>query len=175
MQLIEEKHEEEVRLYHVKISQANNEIENLQVKLKEQQSRKGQIAQQLHKVMEAQWLEALKIINSRTPSSPDLSTDQINMLKSKSYNNLEELLGFEDESANNEMRFPGNSNQVIEDYGKPRYTEYGFKLLDETPVTSRQPRSKPIIENNIQKYIQMVMIVIFHLITFMIIFKLINS
>lgn len=139
--MLEEKHLEEIRLYSVKLGQANQRIDNLDSKLQEQSHRRDKIAQQLHKIMEVQWREAIKLIN-KTPSSPDFYNEQLNQLKSKSYSNLEELLS-------------GKESPV---YEKKNPQELG-QITDMTPVSSK-PRSRQQIESELQKYVQMVIFAI---------------
>lgn len=83
IKLLEERHNEEVRLHQVKLSQAL-------------QQKKTDMAKQLDRVTEAQWLEVLKIINNgKSPTvsnNPDVTINQLNILKTKSHSNLEEVL-----------------------------------------------------------------------------------
>ena len=65
--LLEQKHQEEIRLYQIKLGQYKNDIENLQAKLANLPEKRAQIAKQLQKVMENQFNEALKMMGG-TPS-----------------------------------------------------------------------------------------------------------
>lgn len=67
MKLLEEKHKEELQLYELKLVQASHHINKMQTKLKSDKSRKGELAEQLHGVMETQWQQALRIINGNGP------------------------------------------------------------------------------------------------------------
>lgn len=158
VQLLEEKHKEEVRLYQVQLSQNEQQIQNLQTKFQQQQERKSQLAQQLHKVMEAQWLEALKIINNTKSPVPqnnkDFSTiDQLNSLRSKSQLDFEELLKASETKivkpeANKGVETVESVSSLIED-------ERGFVAFNEdTP--HRPQKNKKQTEQELQKYIQMV-------------------
>lgn len=138
--MLEEKHSEEIRLYGAKLGHANQRIESLESKLQEQTQRRDKIAQQLHKIMEVQWLEAIKLLNNnKMPSSPDIYNDQFNQLKSKSYSNLEELLS------------PKESPEDDRQYNKEL-----VQSVDETPVNSKPHKSRQQIESELQKYVQMV-------------------
>lgn len=54
----------------MQLSQTQKEVESLQSKLAQLPEKRAQIAKQLQKVMESQWSEALKMINSSpTPIS----------------------------------------------------------------------------------------------------------
>lgn len=178
VRLLEEKHKEEVKLYRLQLSQAQQQVDNLHVKIQQQQERRSNIAQQLHKVMEAQWLEAIKIINNgKSPIfSQDKSTntiDQLNSLKSKSYNNLEEILLKEDTGAVkaggdfkvqkvNPPLFQSvdSISSIIDDDLYDKTTQ----LPTETPVTSRPQKSRQQMENELQKYVHMVRLSVFNVI-----------
>uniref|UniRef100_A0A1Y1LAT1 Centrobin n=1 Tax=Photinus pyralis TaxID=7054 RepID=A0A1Y1LAT1_PHOPY len=147
--LIEEKHKEEVKLYNLQLSKMRQQIDTLQSKFQQQQERKSHIAKQLHKVMEAQWLEALKIINSKSPIIPQerstTTIDQLNSLKSKSYNNVEEILHGEEPHP-----FEAEKNLASpKDYDD-------LNLSATTPLTSRPQKTRQQLDQEMQKYIQMV-------------------
>ncbi|KAF5291970.1 hypothetical protein FQR65_LT11370 [Abscondita terminalis] len=158
--LIEEKHKEEIKLYNLQLSKCRQEMESLQMKLRQHQERKSHIAQQLHKVMEAQWLEALKILNTKTPISPQNKSgdpiDQLNSLKSRSYNNVEEILFREElrQKASGDYKKTSSPDGL----SSPRL-EDAQKNLDysQTPVTSRQPKTRQQLDEEMQKYIQMLL------------------
>lgn len=161
MQLLEEKHKEEVRLCHIQLTQAQRHINDLQEKCMQQKEYKANIAEKLQKVMEAQWYEAVRILNSgRSPGLPqdaNLTLDQINLLKSRSYNNLEQIVnGTERDVA--EKKY---SNDVMDDTASSAGGEYedarrNIDHFQNTPVTSKQPRSRNEIENDLQRYINLV-------------------
>lgn len=167
-----------MRLYQLQLSQNEQHIQNLQCKLQDQQERRAHIAQQLHNVMEAQWREAIKIINNTKspvfPNSNDFSTiDQLNSLRSKSHLNLDQLLSFNTKNdqhlVETKSRKAAESNynhratnidalgsvsSVIED----NYRDHlPYQLPAETPVTSKPQRNKKQeAEHELQKYIQLV-------------------
>lgn len=165
--LLEEKHTEEIKLYQLRLSQLQQQVDNLHYKFQQQQESRTNIAQKLHRVMEAQWLEALKIINNgKTPIvAQDKSTntiDQLNSLKSKSFTNVEEILQKELSNA----KMSGDSKMI-----KPNVESSSFfsneelndqnsqlkkQLLMETPISSKPERNKQQIENELQKYIHLV-------------------
>lgn len=149
----------------MQLSQNEQQIHNLQAKFQQQQERKSQLAQQLHKVMEAQWLEALKIINnSRSPvlpNSSDFSTiDQLNSLRSKSQIDFEELLnGAETKILKPEGQYTAKKSGVeaVESVSSLIEDERGFTAPNEDPQ-HRQQKNKKQTEQELQKYIQMVSI-----------------
>lgn len=65
--ILEEKHKEEVELWRIQLAQCEEKMTALQLKLQHHTSHKNEIAQKLHSVMETQWLEALKIITAGSP------------------------------------------------------------------------------------------------------------
>ncbi|XP_023939607.2 trichohyalin isoform X2 [Bicyclus anynana] len=64
VQVLEEKQKEEIKLYRLQLAQANEKISLLENKLETYRRRRGQIASQLHSVMEAQWRQALLILTT---------------------------------------------------------------------------------------------------------------
>ncbi|XP_052754496.1 repetitive organellar protein [Galleria mellonella] len=82
VKVLEEKQKEEIKLYRLQLAQASEKISLLEGKLESHRRRRGQIASQLHGVMEAQWRQALRILAcppaaladldlSLAPSAPD--------------------------------------------------------------------------------------------------------
>ena len=67
VQLLEEKHAEELSLYKLQLAQAVQQISQLEAKLQVYNSRKSEIVEKLHSVMETQWQEALRIISGNSP------------------------------------------------------------------------------------------------------------
>ncbi|KAJ9584802.1 hypothetical protein L9F63_020856, partial [Diploptera punctata] len=67
VQLLEEKHAEELHLYKFQLGQAMQQISQLETKLQVYNSRKSEIVEKLHNVMETQWQEALRIISGNSP------------------------------------------------------------------------------------------------------------
>ncbi|CAH2040858.1 unnamed protein product, partial [Iphiclides podalirius] len=69
--VLEEKQKEEIKLYRLQLAQASEKIGLLENKLETYRHRRGQIASQLHSVMEAQWRQALQILtNGQAASQP---------------------------------------------------------------------------------------------------------
>ncbi|XP_045496387.1 major antigen [Colias croceus] len=60
--VLEEKQREEIKLCRLQLAQANEKIGLLESKLDTYRRRRGEIASQLHGVMEAQWRQALQIL-----------------------------------------------------------------------------------------------------------------
>jgi predicted nucleic acid-binding Zn-ribbon protein len=67
MQLLEEKHTEELQLYKLKLAQAELQISQLETKLQGYNSRKSSMVEKLHSLMETQWQEALRIVGESSP------------------------------------------------------------------------------------------------------------
>jgi hypothetical protein len=67
MQLLEEKHAEEFQLYKLQLAQAVQQISQLEAKLQGYNSRKSEMVEKLHSVMETQWQEALRIVSGSSP------------------------------------------------------------------------------------------------------------
>ncbi|KYM98758.1 PREDICTED: uncharacterized protein LOC108777363 [Cyphomyrmex costatus] len=61
--LLEEKHKEEKRLYELQLAQALQRSSLLEKHLNSQRATKSQLAEQLHSVMQKQWQQALHIIS----------------------------------------------------------------------------------------------------------------
>ncbi|XP_075976197.1 uncharacterized protein LOC142976625 [Anticarsia gemmatalis] len=62
--VLEEKQKEEIKLYRLQLAQASEKIGLLESKLESYRRRRGQIASQLHGVMQAQWRQALLILTN---------------------------------------------------------------------------------------------------------------
>ncbi|XP_026731313.1 spindle pole body component 110 isoform X2 [Trichoplusia ni] len=82
--VLEEKQREEIKLYRLQLAQASEKIGLLESKVDAYRRRRGQIASQLHSVMESQWRQALLILTngnsgvsaldlSRADSAPPLA------------------------------------------------------------------------------------------------------
>ncbi|XP_060526547.1 CAP-Gly domain-containing linker protein 1 isoform X2 [Cylas formicarius] len=135
IKLLEEKHQEEVRLYQLQIVQLRKELEHLQTKLAHLPEKRAQIAKQLQKVMESQFNEAIKMMSSSPASFTELPNgDSI----------LNDTLG-------NHLRYDPNRNRRQE-----KDTIDGMSDFDETPVSSRGGEPKQS-ESEIQKYINMLL------------------
>ncbi|KAJ0177997.1 hypothetical protein K1T71_006870 [Dendrolimus kikuchii] len=78
--VLEEKQKEEIKLYRLQLAQASEKIGLLENKLESYRRRRGEIASQLHGVMEAQWRQALLILTSghlATPIGQDYAPPKI--------------------------------------------------------------------------------------------------
>ncbi|XP_064072558.1 interaptin [Vanessa tameamea] len=60
--VLEEKQKEEIKLYRLQLAQASEKIGLLESQLESYRRRRGQLAAQLHGVMQAQWRQALLIL-----------------------------------------------------------------------------------------------------------------
>ncbi|XP_073836847.1 centriole duplication and spindle assembly protein centrobin isoform X2 [Musca autumnalis] len=64
LKLLQEKQKEEVELYRIQLANATKKIEDLELKLNLYKSKRADIAEKLHNVMETQWQKALEILTS---------------------------------------------------------------------------------------------------------------
>lgn len=64
--LLEEKHKEEKRLFDLQLAQALQRSAMLETHLNSQRATKSQLAEQLHSVMQKQWQQALQIISGKS-------------------------------------------------------------------------------------------------------------
>ncbi|XP_075162278.1 centriole duplication and spindle assembly protein centrobin [Haematobia irritans] len=64
LKLLQEKQNEEVELYRIQLANATKKIEDLEIKLNLYKSKRADIAEKLHNVMETQWQKALEILTS---------------------------------------------------------------------------------------------------------------
>jgi len=60
VQLLEEKHAEELKLYKLQLAQAVQQVSELE-------ARKSEMVEKLHSVMETQWQEAMHIFDENSP------------------------------------------------------------------------------------------------------------
>jgi hypothetical protein len=67
LQLLEEKHMEELQLYKLQLAQTAQQASHLEAKLQGYNSRKSEMVEKLHSVMETQWKEALRIVSGNSP------------------------------------------------------------------------------------------------------------
>ncbi|XP_063827252.1 uncharacterized protein LOC135076759 [Ostrinia nubilalis] len=70
--VLEEKQREEINLYRLQLAQASEKIGLLESKLETYRRRRGQIAAQLHGVMEAQWRQALLVLTGHSHHASEL-------------------------------------------------------------------------------------------------------
>ncbi|XP_018580065.1 synaptonemal complex protein 1 isoform X2 [Anoplophora glabripennis] len=167
IKLLEKKHQEEIKLYEIQIMQHKQQVDGMQSKMDQLHDKRVVIAKQLQRIMESQWAEAMRII-TRSPVSNEetFSTiDQLNSLKTKSYNNVEEVLAQQHEEHFNVARkaqpqFPSFQNEdALSSIGNnfEKNPREGFDGPVETPVSSRTQGSKPYNENEIQQYINLLL------------------
>ncbi|XP_065359184.1 CAP-Gly domain-containing linker protein 1 [Calliphora vicina] len=64
LNLLQEKHNEEVELYRIQLANASKKIDSMEMKLNIYKSKRADIAEKLHNVMETQWQKALEILTS---------------------------------------------------------------------------------------------------------------
>lgn len=71
--VLEEKHREEMKLYRLQLAQASENITMLENKVDSYRRRRGQLASQLHQVMQTQWRQALNILTQTNAHSQDVT------------------------------------------------------------------------------------------------------
>ncbi|EDW92936.1 protein MLP1 [Drosophila yakuba] len=69
LNLIQEKHNEEVELYRLQLANASKKIDEMDLKLSCYKTKRADIAEKLHGVMEAQWQQALAILTTPSQNS----------------------------------------------------------------------------------------------------------
>ncbi|XP_016996404.2 centrobin [Drosophila takahashii] len=69
LNLIQEKHHEEVELYRLQLANASKKIDEMDLKLSCYKTKRADIAEKLHGVMEAQWQQALAILTTPNQNS----------------------------------------------------------------------------------------------------------
>ncbi|XP_055912762.1 probable DNA double-strand break repair Rad50 ATPase [Eupeodes corollae] len=80
LNLLQQKHEEEVELYRLQLANASKKIAELESKLNSYKTKRADIAEKLHSVMEVQWQKALEILtspNSQTFENKAVSTENV--------------------------------------------------------------------------------------------------
>ncbi|XP_044761788.1 synaptonemal complex protein 1-like isoform X2 [Coccinella septempunctata] len=161
--LIEQKHQEEMQLKQVKIAQLDQRLYEMQTNYERQQDKKSDLLKQLQKVMEAQWTEALRILNNgRSPAPQEDSSstmDQLHSLQSKSYQNMEALLSqeFEDKSRNQHYVHNGkegyHQNQQSDKRNHHRKEGHGQR----SSVASRSRGGRQQDDGHLQRYINLLL------------------
>nr|XP_023019518.1 myosin-4 isoform X1 [Leptinotarsa decemlineata] len=174
IKLLEKKHHEEIKLLQFQIVQHKQQADILQNKFEQLQEKRLQIAKQLQKVMESQWTETFRIIASgKSPTLNDETTfstvDQLNSLKTRSYSNVEEVLAQQHEEQFNIIkRRDRRENSVFGNGYNEKVLQDAVVCMDETPVSSRtKDMEAPVVsskikgnqfsENDIQKYIHLLL------------------
>ncbi|KAH8373974.1 hypothetical protein KR200_006015 [Drosophila serrata] len=87
LNLIQEKHSEEVELYRLQLANASKKIEEMELKLGCYKTKRADIAEKLHGVMEAQWQQALAILTSPSQNSHNHTCDDTTDGESPELNN----------------------------------------------------------------------------------------
>ncbi|XP_030373252.1 cilia- and flagella-associated protein 58 [Scaptodrosophila lebanonensis] len=75
LNLVQEKHNKEVELYRLQLANASKSIEELELKLSSYKTKRADIAEKLHGVMEAQWQQALAILTSPNHTGQVMTSD----------------------------------------------------------------------------------------------------
>ncbi|KAH8235190.1 hypothetical protein KR032_010084 [Drosophila birchii] len=87
LNLIQEKHSEEVELYRLQLVNASKKINEMDLKLGSYKTKRADIAEKLHGVMEAQWQQALAILTSPSQNSHNHTSDDTTDGESPELNN----------------------------------------------------------------------------------------
>ncbi|KAK0157874.1 hypothetical protein PV328_011563 [Microctonus aethiopoides] len=153
--LLEEKHKEEKRLYDIRLSQTTKKTMVLETQLNAQQNAKSRLADQLHSLMEKQYHQALQIISTEnaTASYQRSNADkliEIHNVPNKSddfggisYTEPVKLQTFKSERK--QLHYPSGSGQ-----------DYDESLV--TIVSSDEsPSNKLKDSNDLKKYIKMIL------------------
>ncbi|XP_046740118.1 myosin-13-like isoform X2 [Diprion similis] len=160
--LLEEKHKEEKRLYEIQLAQAMQQVSMLNTKLNSQHASKTQLAEQLHSVMQRQWQQALQIISG---GNMDNLTPIQRIHAEKLFENKQPM---KSESSPNigssimePMRLESHSMPVIDGRGflsarLPEERDGQSKSnnsAENTPLTSRRDQPK----DDLRRYIKMIL------------------
>ncbi|RZC34570.1 SMC N, IncA, CALCOCO1 and/or DUF3584 domain containing protein [Asbolus verrucosus] len=132
IKLLEEKHQEECRLYQLQISQLRHELDESNLKIKRQNEKHMHIEKQLHKFMESLRQDHFATL------------DEMHSFRSKSFNNLEEILSF---------------NMAEEERNRKgaEHDDSAYRMGTETPLTSRNEKGARRKENSLQETINMLL------------------
>lgn len=137
LNLLQEKHNEEVELYRIQLANASKKIDTMEMKLNIYKSKRADIAEKLHNVMETQWQKALEILTSPhnlTRTTYNETTDQESVVVSPD-NNI-------------------THNKVI--YQQNNHPEF------ETPKSSKKENNLNLSpKDKLQAYIELVSLKIF--------------
>lgn len=132
---MEEKHQEECHLYQVQLSQIRHELEEANLKVKRQNDKHVHIERHLYKFMESLRQDHVATL------------DDINSFKTRSFNNLEEILSLNGRNGGVEDKHKGKED------GSTSQMTY---RLGETPLSSRSEVKMGKKKDSLQDTIQMV-------------------
>lgn len=151
-----------MQLKQVKVAQLEQRLYEMQSKFERQQDQRSDLVKQLQKVMEAQWSEALRIINNgKTPVPQDNSSstiDQLHSLQSKSYQNMEALLSQNVEEKARNHHYSHNGNEPYHHYPTTDKKNHHRKE-NHGQRSSQQSKSRGNRQHddgNLQRYINLV-------------------
>lgn len=153
IQLVEEKHKEEIRLLQIRLTLSERQLSEVQAKCLEHKEYKAQLVQQLHKVMEAQLQEAFKILNNskNQESLQDDNQSKLDNLKSKSFTNIEEMFTITEQKMKNfKMESHNDDPARSSDFHEDPFT------IGDLPTSSKHTTSTQEIESELRRYINMV-------------------
>ncbi|XP_037811729.1 paramyosin [Lucilia sericata] len=140
LNLLQEKHNEEVELYRIQLANASKKIDDMEMKLNIYKSKRADIAEKLHNVMETQWQKALEILTSphnMTRTTYNETTDQ----ESSSQDNND---------THNKAIYQAHKNQQHHDFETPKSSkkENNLNLLHKQEAS---PKDK------LQAYIELLL------------------
>lgn len=151
--LIEEKHKEEKKLFEVKVAQETQKITMLEAQLNTYRKSKTNIVEQLHSMMQKQWQQALLIISGgnleNLPSLQQISMDKL--FDSPNQMNLDLFSKFYDSSPTKPIKLERQRSTNTSKQDQFQMENFS-NLNEETPLSSRKE-----LKNDSQKYIKMVM------------------
>ncbi|XP_012230885.2 putative leucine-rich repeat-containing protein DDB_G0290503 isoform X2 [Linepithema humile] len=142
--LLEEKHKEEKRLYELQLAQALQRSAMLETHLNSQRATKTQLAEQLHSVMQKQWQQALHIISGgNTDNLSPLQRihaekyfDSNGPKKSESLPNCYTKLSQEPRYATHSLEMQNLID--VQPFEEQNESTIAVKSIENTPVTSKK-------------------------------------
>ncbi|XP_011497929.1 PREDICTED: myosin heavy chain, non-muscle isoform X2 [Ceratosolen solmsi marchali] len=156
--LIEEKHIEEKKLFEIKAAQATQRAAMLEAQLSSNQKSKSQLVEQLHSMLQKQWQQALLIIsggNGENMSSiKKLNVDKLFTLSNEK--NLDLMPSHCSPLLHSEpMKLDTRKNSGLQNIQNQEHQNENLATLishDETPVSSRKETT-----SDLRKYIKMIL------------------
>lgn len=151
LNLLQQKHDEEVELYRIQLANASKKIAELESKLNSYKTKRADIAEKLHSVMEAQWQKALEILTSPNSSNPQAMDNKASI----SMENVQSTA--ENEQFETPKTSRQNNNRTVEDpphldrlqayielllSKSPEDIENLNELLSKTKLTSSENKHK---------------------------------
>ncbi|XP_077286117.1 centriole duplication and spindle assembly protein centrobin [Arctopsyche grandis] len=152
--ILEEKHREEIKFHKVQLNKSKQTIQLLQDKLTSYKSKRGEMAAQLHSVMENQWQEALKILTNESVNVPHIPTEAKCLLNSngRSFDGMQHLMEIQNsneskETQNYSRSSNKNNNQELK-LTEEQLQHYIKLLLQKVPGVPDLPDTKETSEQS---------------------------